>query len=71
MAKCEYLEKCLFFFDTMEAMPNMAKVIKDKYCQNNNSRCARFIIFSKSTKDPVPTNLFPHQHAKVKSILDT
>ncbi len=69
MSRCEWLEKCLLFFDTMETMPNMAKVIKEKYCLMNNSRCARFIVFSKIDGDSVPLNLFPHQYDKVKPIL--
>ena len=70
MANCECLEKCPFFNDKLEMMPNMSKVIKDKYCLTDNSRCARFIVFSKLGRDSVPKNLFPHQHDKVKSILE-
>lgn len=69
MRKCVCLSGCLFFNDKMENMPSMAEMYKQKYCLENNSQCARYMVFEKKGKDRVPKNLFPNQVERAKEML--
>ena len=43
--------------------------MKKKYCKEDNSRCARFMVFKKLGKPKVPTDLFPNQIEKATSVI--
>ena len=64
MAACEKLAKCPFFNDRMADMPATANIYKQKYCQDDFSRCARFFVSKKLGPDRVPADLFPNQMDK-------
>lgn len=70
MAECECLAGCPFFNDMMENMPATANMIKEKFCIENNSECARHIIFKKLGKPVVPADLFPTQTDRATKILE-
>ena len=42
---------------------------KEKYCPNNNSDCARYMVFKKLDKPAVPENLYPNMLERAKNIL--
>ncbi|MFH1061991.1 MAG: hypothetical protein V1747_03795 [Candidatus Omnitrophota bacterium] len=69
MANCELLGGCLFFNDKMSATPGTAEIYKRRYCQEDNSKCARFLIASTLGRDKVPLNLYPNQIERVKKII--
>ena len=69
MKDCECLEKCDFFNDKMANMPSMANLLKKKYCQGDNSECARFMVYKAIGKDYVPSNLYPSQIERVNEII--
>ncbi|MDA3936844.1 MAG: hypothetical protein PF636_08315 [Actinomycetota bacterium] len=69
MADCECLGGCLFFDDRMAKMPSMAELYKRKYCQADNSDCARFMVFQVLGRDAVPVNLFPNDVDRATKIL--
>ncbi|MBU1220457.1 hypothetical protein KKF34_09110 [Myxococcota bacterium] len=66
---CKCLPGCPFFNDRMDSMPSTANIMKKKYCQGSFESCARFMIFSKLGKPAVPTDLFPNEVEKAKSII--
>jgi hypothetical protein len=59
--ECECLPKCPFFNDVMVDMPISAKLMKVMYCHEDNTRCARYIVYKALGKGSVPPNLFPDQ----------
>lgn len=69
MAKCECLKGCAFFNDKMANMPSMAHIIKMKYCEDDNSECARYIVFKKLGKGEVPFDMFPTQIERAKKLI--
>lgn len=69
MAECECLPKCPFFHDKMSGMPDLASLMKKKYCLGDASGCARHIVFEAKGKGSVPANLFPNQVDKAKQII--
>ncbi len=69
MAKCECLEKCDFFNDKMANMPSMAHIIKMKYCESDNSECARYVVYKVLGKEGVPSNMFPTQMDRARELI--
>jgi len=69
MAECEILQGCLFFNDKMKDMPSTANILKNQYCKNNNSTCARYMVFKALGRPKVPTDLFPQQVDKAERII--
>lgn len=60
MADCECLPNCPFFFDKMDDMPAMADIYKRRYCQGDNTECARHAVFRTLGRSHVPSDLFPN-----------
>ena len=71
MANCELIEKCIFFNDKMANMPGTAASFKRRYCQDDFSGCARYMVFKALGREKVPGNLFPNQHDKAKKVIDS
>jgi len=69
MSKCECLAGCLFFNDKMSNMPVMADQLKKKYCEGDNSGCARFKVFKAMGRDNVPKDLFPNQTKQAEALI--
>ncbi|NLW56303.1 MAG: hypothetical protein GX050_06775 [Firmicutes bacterium] len=69
MADCPLIAGCPFFNDRMKNMPAMAGIYKRNYCQGDNSRCARYMIFKARGREHVPSDLFPNQFERAERIL--
>jgi len=69
MADCECLPGCIFFNDKMVNMPSTSGMYKRIYCQGDNSKCARYMVFKAKGKGSVPGTLFPNQFEKAKEII--
>lgn len=67
MAECEKLTKCPFFQDKMTNMPGTAALYKNKFCQGDNSDCARYRVSKASL--PMPDDLFPNMLDKALEII--
>ncbi len=63
MPDCEMLEKCIFFNDKMENMPDTAEIIKNYYCRKFYHRCARYVF--KKISGEVSQDLFPDDMKEV------
>lgn len=70
MADCKLLETCLFFNDKMANMPSTAEVVKIRYCREENSGCARYMIYNAVGREKVPQDLFPNHVERAKQIID-
>jgi hypothetical protein len=69
MAQCELTEKCIFFNDKMADMPAMANIYKHRYCETDNSGCARYQVFRAMGRENVPANLYPNDAEGAARIL--
>jgi hypothetical protein len=69
MAQCECLPKCPFFHDKMEDMPAMADIYKRKYCQGDNSECARYSVFTQMGPGSPPMDLYPNNREQAEVFL--
>lgn len=70
MAGCERLEKCPIVNDAASASTADFEKIKTKYCYNNYSECARFMVLTAVGGDFVPNDLLPVQVEKAKEIIE-
>lgn len=69
MQRCQNLDRCPFFNETLPNMPTMAESLKRKYCLDDFDTCARLQV-SKAGR-PVPPDLFPNHGHRVAMILNT
>lgn len=69
MPACELIEKCLFFNDKMANIPATATVYQKIFCQDDSSRCARYVVCMAKGRDHVPPSLFPNDLERARSIL--
>jgi hypothetical protein len=69
MADCEFLEKCIFFNDKMAGIPSTSEIFKLRYCQGQNSDCARYLVRMALGKERVPEGLFPNQVDDAREII--
>ena len=67
MADCEKINKCPFFQDRMSNMPGTAALYKKRFCQGNNSDCARYRVVQAGL--PMPDDLFPNMLDKALDII--
>lgn len=70
MSDCEMIQKCPFFNDKMENMPTVAEQMKNRYCRNDNSQCARYMVLIAVGREKVPANLTPNQCDRAKKIIE-
>ena len=66
MATCEYRTSCGFFNKMVAGMPNTIDDLRDKYCNGDFSKCARFMISKTRGIDNVPDNLSPNSFDRQK-----
>ena len=69
MAECELLEGCLFFNEKMADMPATVELMKKNFCLDDNSTCARYVVFKSLGREKVPSDLFPNQLEQAKMII--
>ncbi len=69
MATCEKLEKCPFFNGQIPMPESIANSMKERYCLQDKSKCARYAVASAGK--PVPSDLYPNQMEKARKILDS
>lgn len=69
MPDCAMMPNCLFFNDKMANMPTTANLMKRKYCQDNFSTCARYVVCKALGKEKVPADLTPSQMDKAKLLI--
>ncbi len=70
MAVCEILPACIFFNDKMKGMPGTASFFKLKFCQGDNTHCARHRVLIACGRENVPIDLFPIQEERANKIIE-
>jgi hypothetical protein len=69
MAGCERLLKCSIVNDPTEGAVSV-ELVKEKYCNNNYSACARYMVLESVGGDFVPNDLMPEQVERAKEIIE-
>jgi hypothetical protein len=69
MANCEMIGSCPFFHDKLADMPKTAERLKKRYCQGDNSGCARYQVVQSCGPGAMKPNLFPHETNRVDEIV--
>lgn len=69
MAVCEILPTCIFFNEKMQNMPGTTAFFKVKYCQGDNTNCARYMVLKSCGRENVPVDLFPNQVERASKII--
>lgn len=67
--QCQMIGKCPFFNSFQEKCPALVERLKQAYCLNDNSRCARFHIRKTLGPEHVPVTMMPQQWEWTNMIL--
>lgn len=71
MSKCPSSERCPFFLNNkMTDLNGVTRLYKRRYCDGDNSECARWKIGSTIGKQYVPSDLYPNELSRALEILD-
>jgi hypothetical protein len=70
MAQCKYLTNCPFFKETLEDMPAETELIKRTFCEDDYSKCARYMVFKALGAAKVPDYLFPRSVDVAKKLME-
>ncbi len=66
---CSLTEGCIFFNDKMANMPSMAKMYKQRYCEDSFETCARYEVFKAIGRENVPADLYPNEAEKASGLI--
>lgn len=69
MADCQLLSGCSFFNDRMQGLEVIKDMLKKRYCREDNSNCARYMVFKALGRPKVPADLIPNQADRAKQII--
>ncbi|RJP58596.1 MAG: hypothetical protein C4541_07660 [Candidatus Auribacter fodinae] len=69
MADCPRLQKCPFFNDQLDDMPDLSGAVKALFCKKNYRNCARYNIAKQLGPQNVPNNLFPADGRQANELL--
>lgn len=69
MRRCEFIEKCPFFLGKLAEKPGQIEELKNKYCENNNLNCARYMIAQSVGKELMPPDLYPDEKTVAYEII--
>ena len=69
MSTCENLATCPFYNDKMDINSGLGALYKRKYCENENTSCARYRVASTIGKEYVTPQLYPNMHAEADKLI--
>jgi len=67
MAECEKLSRCPFFNNQLADMPAVSGLLKQTYCLNDKTECARYEVACAGLA--VPPDLFPDDSIRARKLL--
>jgi hypothetical protein len=70
MVSCKRLSKCPVVKNSDEEPESISGRIKKKYCYNNFSECARYMVLEAVGGEFVPADLMPDQPGRAKEIIE-
>ena len=69
MHECPYVSECVLFRRTLDGLPDVAWLMKEKHCKRDYMGCALYRISEAIGKENVPEGLFPNQVARAQSLI--
>lgn len=66
---CTIEEKCAFL-DQNEGLCNTVKTVKRLFCDGNEGRCARFVVFQALGEAGVTDELLPSDHPTAELMIE-
>lgn len=71
---CEKSKECpLYNYEMMKTSEGnetpMLAMYKKKYCEGDNSECARYVVLQECGSEHVPLDLFPNMTKKAEEII--
>lgn len=69
MATCEKLDKCPFYQGKMSMDSGIGAMYKNKYCEGDNSTCARYMVATQAGPDFVTDKLYPNMVQQAEEII--
>jgi hypothetical protein len=66
---CEKINCCQLFNDKLPIKKGLENTFKKEYCENDKTKCARYIVSTSAGEKNVPNNLYPNMHKIVDVIL--
>ena len=69
MADCEKIAECMFFNDKLTNMPAVVDIIRKSFCHGDYTRCARYMVTEIYGIESIPSDLFPGNSVRAKTIL--
>ena len=60
MATCEKLAKCPFYQGKMDMNSGLGSMYRKKYCEGDNSTCARYMVATQLGPDYVTDKIYPN-----------
>jgi hypothetical protein len=70
MGDCRFLGTCVFFNNRMVQMPPAARILKQKYCRDDNVHCARYLVSVTAGRGSLPGDLLPNQVETARRIIE-
>ncbi|NLE08412.1 MAG: hypothetical protein GX631_04065 [Dehalococcoidales bacterium] len=67
MADCKLITRCPIFNDKMNLSRETGTAYKEKYCQGDNTDCARYTLFRNNLA--VPPDLLPEMLERANELL--
>ena len=67
---CERLEKCRYFNEQLKDLKAVQEMWKRKFCKDDNSKCARYMVLKALGADRIPKYLVPTQVDKAKELIE-
>ncbi len=69
MADCEKIAGCMFFNDKLTNMPAVVDTIRKSFCHGDYTRCARYMVTEIFGIESIPSDIFPGNSVRAKTIL--
>ncbi len=69
MPDCERTERCPYFTEYLEDLKAMQEMWKEKYCREDKSQCARYMVLEALGPDRIPRYLAPTQIDGAKDLI--
>ena len=70
MATCEKLPKCPFYQGKMDINTGLGSMYKKKYCENDKTTCARYIVATQLGPEYVTNSLYPNMNDAANKLLE-
>lgn len=69
MSRCERLDKCPFYQGKMDMESGLGAMYRKKYCEGDNTTCARNMLATQISPSVVPITLYPNMVEKAEQLI--